>query len=102
MIVINGERWRVKIVSPSHPVLLYKTGIPAFGCCDDVTKIIYLNQTLTPSQMKQVLCHEILHAVMYSYDVDLEDEVEEITANIMMEYGDEILQLTNTTFDKLK
>ena len=36
------------------------------------------------------------------YNVDLEDEVEEITANIMMEYGDEILQLTNTTFDKLK
>lgn len=102
MITINGERWRVKIVSPSHPVLTYKTGIPAFGCCDDITKIIYLNQTLTTSQMKQVLCHEIVHAVMYSYDVDLEDDIEEIVADIIMTYGDEILKLTHMTFDKLK
>ena len=99
---INGERWRVKIVPPSHPVLTYKSGIPAFGCCDDVTTIIYLNQTLTPSQMKKVLCHEITHAVMYSYNVDIDDSTEEIVADIVMTYGDEILKLTHTTFDRIK
>jgi hypothetical protein len=39
---------------------------------------------------------------MYSYDVDLEDDVEEIVADIMMTYGDEILKLTQIAFDKLK
>jgi hypothetical protein len=39
---------------------------------------------------------------MYSYDVDLEDDIEEIVADIMMTYGDEILKLTHMTFDKLK
>jgi hypothetical protein len=49
MISINDVRWRIEIIPPSHPILMYKTNIPAFGCCDDVTKTIYLNQSLTPS-----------------------------------------------------
>lgn len=102
MITINGEVWQIEIVSPSHPVLMYPTGIPAFGCCDDITKTIYLNNTLSSYQMKQVLCHEMVHAVMYSYNEYLENETEEIVANIIMTYGDEILQLTHMTFDKIK
>lgn len=102
MIIINGERWRVRLVSPSHPILVYKTGLPALGCCDDVTKTIYLSQSLSPAKMRQVLCHELVHAAMYSYNVDLEDNIEEIVANIIAEYGDEIIHLTNVTFDKLK
>jgi Zn-dependent peptidase ImmA (M78 family) len=101
MIVINGERWRVRIVSPSHPILVYKTGNLALGCCDDITKTIYLSQSLSKHKMRQVLCHELVHAAMYSYNVDLEDNIEEIVANIIAEYGDEIIRLTNT-FDKLK
>ena len=100
--IINGERWRIKIVPPSDPVLMYKSTTPAFGCCDDITKIIYLNQTLAPPQMKHVLCHEIVHAVMYSYNVDLNKEIEEKVADIIMEYGDKIIKLTNRSFNNLK
>lgn len=102
MITINGERWRVRIVAPSHPILTYKTGLPALGCCDDVTKTIYLSQSLSRSKMRQVLCHELVHATMYSYNIDLNNDIEEIVANIVADYGDEIIKLTNVAFDKLK
>lgn len=102
MIEVNGEWWRVKIVPPYHPILTYRTGVPALGCCDDITKTIYLNQTLTWEEMKVVLRHEVVHAVMYSYDENLPDDIEEIVANIIMTYGDEIIHLTNIAYDKLK
>lgn len=102
MIVINGERWRVRLVPPSHPMLVYKQGSPAIGCCDDITKTIYISNILTKSRMKKVLCHEIVHAAMYSYDVDISDPIEEIVADLIATYGDEIISLTHMTFDKLK
>lgn len=102
MIIINGERWRVRLVPPSHPILVYKTGFPAIGCCDDITKTIYLSQVLSPEEMKFVLCHEIVHAFMYSYNIMMDDEDEEMLANIIAEYGDAIIQLTNIVYDKLR
>lgn len=102
MISINDVRWRIEIIPPSHPILMYKTNIPAFGCCDDVTKTIYLNQSLTPSQMKNVLCHEMVHAAMYSYNIDLDDNVEEIVADIIMSYGDEIIKTTKLAIKQEK
>ena len=33
--------------------------------------------------IKKVLCHEMVHAVMYRYDVDMSDYVEEIVADII-------------------
>lgn len=102
MIIINGERWRVRRIPPSHPVLVYKTGAPAIGCCDDITKTIYLSYTLSPAMTKRVLCHEIVHAFMYSYNVPLTDEVEEIVANIIDTYGYSIISWTNAAYDNLK
>jgi Zn-dependent peptidase ImmA (M78 family) len=102
MIKINGERWRVRLVPPSHPILTYKTGRPAFGCCDDISKTIFINQTLPLSQIKKVLCHEMVHAAMYSYNVDLTEDTEEIVADIIATYGAEIIRLTNATYDKIK
>jgi hypothetical protein len=43
MIFINGEGWRIKIVSPSHPALLTPEGTIALGCCDDNVKTIFIN-----------------------------------------------------------
>ena len=34
------------MVSPSHPVLVHKSGPPAIGCCDDPTRTIYISNTL--------------------------------------------------------
>ena len=51
--------------------------------------------------MKKVLCHEIVHAAMYSYDVPITDHVEEIVADLIATYGNEIMSLTHMTYDKM-
>jgi hypothetical protein len=100
MIKINGELWRVRIVPPQHPAL-YRNGNPALGCCDDIVKTIFISNVLTQREMKKVLCHEMVHAAMYSYDVPITDYVEEIVADLIATYGNEIMSLTHMTYDKM-
>lgn len=100
MIRINGELWRVRLVPPQHPIL-YRNGNPALGCCDDITKTIYISNILSQREMKKVLCHEMVHAAMYSYDVEMSDYTEEIVADMIATYGNEIMSLTHMTYDKM-
>ena len=100
MIKINGELWRVRIVPPQHPAL-YRNGNPALGCCDDIVKTIFISNILTQREMKKVLCHEMVHAARYSYDVPITDYVEEIVADLIATYGNEIMSLTHMTYDKM-
>ena len=60
--IINGVVWRVRLVSPAHPLLLTPWKTHALGVCDKVTKTICVDKTLSPQLLKEVLCHEIVHA----------------------------------------
>ena len=51
--------------------------------------------------LRKVLCHEITHAAMFSYNVDLSIEQEELIADLISTYGDEIIYITNKIFNKL-
>ena len=44
------------------------------GVCDDKIKTIYLSNRLKGSLLKKVLCHELVHAAMFSYNVELDYE----------------------------
>lgn len=50
--------------------------------------------------MKKVLCHEIAHAAMFSYGVELGLEQEELLADLMATYGQEIIETTNKIINK--
>lgn len=102
MIIINGEGWMVMRVPPSHPALVDKIGPPALGCCDDISKIIYFSSALKPWQIRRVLCHEIVHAYMYSYDIIMDDYTEEQVASVIDTYGEEILVQTNLIYNSFK
>lgn len=102
MININGEEWRVLLVSPFHPVLQRSDGGYSIGVCDSMVKAIYINEDLSLEKMKKVLCHEIAHAAMFSYGVDLTLEQEELLADLMATYGQEIINKTNKFFHRLK
>jgi hypothetical protein len=45
--------------------------------------------------VKKVLTHEITHAAMFSYNVDLTYRQEELVAMLIDTYGHEIINLTN-------
>ena len=102
MFNINGEEWGVKLVSPFHPILLRSDGSVTLGTCDDITKTIYINDELSDRKMKKVLCHEITHSAMFSYNVYLTYEQEELLADIIATYGQEIISITNQIFKKIK
>ena len=101
MFNINGETWKIVLVSPHNPHLRRSDGSFALGVCDDSTKTIYLNETMSADMTKKVLTHEITHASMFSYDVDLCPRQEELVAILIDTYGQEIIALTNQLFKLL-
>ena len=50
----------------------------------------------------KVLCHEVAHAAMFSYEVELTLEQEELLADLIATYGEEIVDITDVLFKKLK
>lgn len=102
MIFVNGERWDICLVPSYHPSLTTPEGTQALGCCDDTVKTIFINQTLHPSRIRKVLCHELTHAAMYSYDIPIPDPEEEMLAELVSTFGDEIISLTNMVSQKMK
>lgn len=90
------------LTSPIHPALIRSDGSLTLGSCDDKNKTIYLNEELEPNYMKKVLCHELVHACIFSYDVDIGLEQEELLADLVATYGQEIINKTNKIFCRLK
>lgn len=102
MFNINGIEWRILLVSPSHPALIRSDNSVTLGSCDNNTNTIYINDSLSQIEMKKVLCHEITHAAMFSYNIDLSMDQEELLANLIATYGQEIIYFTNLIFKKIK
>lgn len=103
MFIINGEAWEILLVSPNHPALQRSDGSWAQGMCYDTNKTIYMNIDLidAPQLFKKVLCHEITHAAMFSYNVYLDPMQEEVMADIIATYGEEIIDITNNLFSHI-
>lgn len=102
MININGEGWDIILVSWNHPSLLKDDGTYTIGCCDDITKCVYICENLNRDKFKKVLCHELTHAAMFSYNVYMTIEQEEILADLLSSYGQEIIDMTNHIFCRIK
>ena len=101
MFTINHEIWVVKFMQPYDEVFRMDNGEFTIGVCDDNTKTIYISNLLKGKKLKQVLCHEIVHAAMFSYNVELDYEQEELIANLISIYGKEIVQITDNIFKRL-
>ena len=102
MVNINGEEWTIYITSPNHPALLKPDGSFTLGVCDNERKAIFIVENLTPYYFKKVLSHELTHACMFSYNVFLTLDQEELLADLIATYGQEIMSVSNSLFSKLK
>lgn len=101
MFLINNIYWKLAFVSPDFPLLMRPNGEYSVGACDNLTRTIYINDTLYGDFLKKVLCHQITHAAMFSYNVSLSIEQEELIADLISTYGEEIIYTTNKIFIKL-
>jgi uncharacterized protein YjaZ len=77
-------------------------GTYTLGACNDLTKTIYISDELNDAYIKKVLAHELTHAAMFSYNIYLNYEQEEIVADLIATYGQEIIYMTNLIFKKIK
>ena len=102
MFTINGEQWRIVLVWPHDRALLMPNGEYALGACDDATKTIYISNELYGDVFEQVLCHELVHASMFAYDIILKHDEEELIAEIVSIFGEEIIDITDVMFERIK
>lgn len=100
--IINGISWKLKFVPPQYPLLQRLNGEYTIGACDNLTRTIYISENLGGKLLRKVLCHQITHAAMFSYNVSLSLEQEQLVADLISTYGDEIIQITNKIFSKLE
>lgn len=101
MFTINDINWDIKLVSNNHPQLQRSDGSWSIGACDNAAQTIYLCDCLTDKLLKKVLCHEITHAAMFSYGVNLTIDQEELLADLIATYGQEIIYITNKIFSRM-
>lgn len=52
---------------PTYPALLMNYDRFTLGCCDNVTKTIFIADGLDEGKFYKVLGHEVTHAAMFSY-----------------------------------
>lgn len=102
MIQINKDKWNIMFVPFNHNILQRSNNTLSFATCDTSTKTIYINNDLRGKFLKKVLYHEITHAVIFSYNVELTVNQEELFANLFSIYGDEITYITNTIFNTMQ
>ena len=102
MFTINGERWWVVLVEPYDIALMMPDGTQAIGACNDSTKTIYISRAMRGDALEKVLCHELVHAAMFAYDVMLDYDEEELIAEIIATFGEEIVDKTDMIFEKIR
>jgi hypothetical protein len=68
---INGEEWNIVAVAPDSEYLKRSDGRYTVGACDEPLHTIFVSTGLSLVFLKKVLCHEITHAAMFSYNVDM-------------------------------
>ena len=102
MFTINGEAWRVLLVAPEDSELLMPNGRWALGACSYELKTIFISNILQGEMFEKVLCHELVHASMFSYNIRLERNEEELLAEIISVFGEEIIDITDILFDRIK
>ena len=102
MFTINGEAWWVVLVMPYDVALLMPNGNYALGACNDSTKTIYISNELYGDMFEQVLCHELVHASMFAYNIRLGHDEEELIAEIISVFGEEIIDITDIMFERIR
>lgn len=106
--VIGGEWWHVKIVPPSSPVLVDRTGTLTVATTDSAARCVYVSSAIHGRFLKRVLGHEITHVIMsiYGFNDDLKRsirkrdyvEIEEMICNIVANHGGDILRIADDLY----
>lgn len=102
MYLINGKNWYVVKIRANNSILRRSDGSRTVGACNKNNRVIYISDCLYGAFLKKVLLHELSHAYMFEYNVNLSVKEEEIVCDIIANYGEDIVYAANTVFRALK
>ena len=91
--VINGIEWSLVFVPSFSEYLQRSDGSYTIGMTDSNTNTVYICNKLHGDKLRHVICHEITHAICFSYDIYMPIELEEKLCNFVADYGEEIIYL---------
>lgn len=92
---IRNHLWIVFDVPRNYIKLKKQNGSYVLGAtyCDE--RAIYMNRDLSSFKYERVLAHEITHAFIYEYGINIEREEEEKIANLFAEHGREMIAIVD-------
>lgn len=93
-IIINNIPWKIKVIPASSEDLRRYNGTMTIGMTDANTNTIYISKDLKGQIIYDVLCHELVHAYCFSYNIFMDIEDEEHMAQFISEFGKEIVGST--------
>lgn len=102
-LIINGFEWKVHFVSATHEELTDENGLPTL---DGVTLLhkceIYIEGNLPKGLMEKIITHELVHAIAYSYDIDLENVDEEKMCDFIGTYFETLKTYRDVILSKIR
>lgn len=91
---INGLKWRVFFVDKTHEDLTDEDGEQnAYGISLLREGEIYIDDGLPKGLMRKIVTHELVHAIAFSYSVNLEQADEEGFCEFAAAHFDELKTL---------
>lgn len=91
--IINGKSWKIKSAKAGSPKLTRSDGSITIGMTEGDTRTIYLYEGLKGRLLDKVLAHELVHAFMFSYNINIDIEFEEYMADWISIYGRDLVYL---------
>lgn len=99
---MGGVWWSVRIVPPSSPCLVDRTGNITVATTEPRRHRINVSSALTGGKLETVLAHEMTHAAMRTYGLEglirrkvpsrHRFEIEEAICNLVADHGADILE----------
>ena len=99
---INNILWHFCFCNPADNIFVTSDGRQTVGATDRKTQTIYVADNLAPAFREKVVTHEICHACMFSYGIDIDYDTEEFICNILADYGREIIDISDSIFRTMK
>ena len=91
--IINNRMWHIEFVNAASKKLHRSDSSLTVGVTDGNDNCVYLSEFLSGAFLKKVLCHELCHCFMMSYNISIPIEQEEFLADWISVYGEDLIYL---------
>lgn len=102
MFEINERQWDIIFVNPKSEKLRRSDGSLTVGVTDGNDNCVYISNMIFGKFLRKVMCHELCHCFMMSYDIHIPIEEEEFLADWISVYGTELIYLLDSLMPVLQ